>query len=57
MKYDIRLTATAHMSALVTVEADSIAEAEALAVRHAKEGNALWNYDGLTSDDSIEVEA
>lgn len=57
MTFYIRLTATANVSALVTVEADSIASAEIMALKYAKDGGASWRYNGLTDDASIEVSA
>ncbi len=55
MKYDIRLVAVANMSTLMTVEAESEQQAELLAIQAAKNGDASWSYDGLASDNSIEV--
>lgn len=54
MIFDVRLVAIANVSSLVTVEADSEADARIVALRCAEDGGATWRYDGLT-DDRIEV--
>jgi hypothetical protein len=54
-KYEVQLVALANMSARVTIEAESEKEAELKALEEAKSGNVLWNYDGISSDDTIEV--
>ena len=56
-QYQITLVALANVSTRVDVEAENEKEAEARAIQYAKDGNVSWNYDGISSDESIEVGA
>ncbi len=47
MKYKIELSAKAIVTALVTIEAESIADAEKKALDFAVDGDPQWCYDGL----------
>lgn len=49
-KFKVRLVVQAEMYTIVTVEAQSSADAYSLAVATAKDGNASWEYNGAYSD-------
>ena len=53
--FHVCLTATAHVEAEFDVDAPSQEQANRIALADAEAGNALWKYDGLVEDASIEV--
>lgn len=54
MKFNIPMTAMAVVSTCMEVEADSLEQAQQKALQSAKEGNAVWQYQGA-DDSSIEL--
>lgn len=54
MKFSIPLVADARVSALVEVDAETLKEAQAEALRRAKQGIVNFDHDGI-DEDTIEL--
>jgi hypothetical protein len=54
-RFRVTLVADARVSGVVeNIEASTQTEADAIALAHAKEGNVVWHYEGVT-DGTIEL--
>ena len=53
--FRIPLVATARVGTVMEVCADTLEDAQKVAIQIAKDGSAIWHYECLDTDDSIEL--